>query len=322
VSGRRHVMDSAGSTYEDCVRLFLGRIASLISVPREKDFGIDFYFHPRIPSGPRTETVAELGSLQVKGGAQDLVYGGLNARDEWQEYEFAWLRSLATPLYLARVDANCRSVELFSLWPLWLIFLKHTPFPFEVVFITHPESDEHHPWQDPVASPHPDGDGKGDGMEWTVDLGPPILRLTQDKLDDGAFRQRAITVLRQWIIYDRLTLMRYHQGIPVLDGITEWKTDYPQALEVRTWQRWNSQPGANIAHLCQTIAPMLINLGAHLQWQDDWAAYKLIPVLEWINERGQLDRMGQGLLEGLLGTQARGIGPGDVVPESHRNRAD
>jgi len=318
VSGRRHVMDSAGSTYENCANFFLGRIASMVPVPREKDFGIDFYFQPRIPSGPRTETVAELGSLQVKGGEEGLAYGGLNSRGEWREYEFIWLRSLATPLYLARVDADCRSVELFSLWPLWLIFLKHTAFPFEVVFTTRAEADEHYIWQQPTSSHHPDGVGKGDGMQWTVDLGPPMLRLTQEKLADAAFRQRAIAVLRQWIIYDRLALMRYHQGIPVLDGITKWRTDYPHALEVITWQRWDARPGANIARLCQTIAPMLVNLGVHLQWQNGQAAYKLIPVLEWLDGEGRLDPIGKGLLEGLHGTQARGVGPAGIVPESHR----
>jgi hypothetical protein len=100
-------MDSAGASYEDCVRLLVGRLASLVHVPREKDFGIDFYVQPRVPVGPRTETVIELASLQVKGGHESLSYGGLNENGEWREYEFTWLRSLAIPLYLARVDANC-----------------------------------------------------------------------------------------------------------------------------------------------------------------------------------------------------------------------
>jgi hypothetical protein len=311
-------MDSAGSTYEDCVRLFLGHIASLVPVPREKDFGIDFYFQPRVPSGPRTETVAELGSVQVKGGEQGFAYGGLNSRGEWQEYEFTWLRSLAIPLYLARVDAECRTVELFSLWPLWLIFWRQAVSPFEVVFTTQPGATELHAWREPLASRHPKGTGKGDGMRWTVDLGPPLLRLTSKNLKDAAFRQRAIAALRTWIAHDRLTLMRHHQFIPVLAGITGWRTDPPAVLEVRTWQFWDSRPGANIARLCRTAAPMLVNLGAHLQWQDDWAAYKLVPILEWLDAQGHLDPMGKGLLDGLRGTQARGVGPADVVPESHR----
>lgn len=317
MTGRRHVMDSAGSTYEDCVRLFLGRIASLVQVPREKDFGIDFYLQPRIPAGPRTETLAELGSLQVKGGDQGFAYGGIDSHGEWREYEFTWLRSLVTPLYLARVDSACTAVELFSLWPLWLIFWRQAASPFEVILTTQPGDAETHAWRDPQASRHPDRTAKGDAMRWIVDLGPPFLRLTGENLNDAGFQQRAIAILRVWIAHDRLTLMRYHQFIPVLTGITGWRADPPDVLEERTWQFWDARPGANIARLCRTAGPMLVNLGAHLQWQDDWGAYKLVPILEWLDEHGHLDAMGQGLLDGLRGTQARGVGPADVVPESH-----
>lgn len=316
MSGRRHVMDSVGSTYEDCVHLFVGRIASLVQIPREKDFGIDFYCQPRVPAGAQTETVAETGSLQVKGGRAKLAYGGLNERGEWPEYQFTWLRSLATPLYLAQVDAGCSAVELFSIWPLWWIFWQQAVSPFEVVFTTLPAETDSFIWQGPQASPHPKGAGKGDGMRWTVHLGPPFLRLTGDDLNDPIFRQKVVAILRTWIIYDRLTLMRYHQFIPVLVGITGWKTNFPEILEARTWQFWDAQPGANITRLCQTVTPMLVNLAVHLQWQNDQAAYKLVPVLEWLDGQSHLDQIGKGLLDGLHRTQAKGVGPADEILNS------
>ena len=64
--GRRHIMDSVGSTHEDCVRLLLGRIASLVQVPREKDFGIDFYLQPRIAAGPRTNAGRSAWPLDIR----------------------------------------------------------------------------------------------------------------------------------------------------------------------------------------------------------------------------------------------------------------
>jgi len=313
VPGRRHVMDSAGSTYEDFVSFLLGRISSLVRVPREKDFGIDFYCQPRVSAGPRTETVAELGSIQVKGGDAELTYGGMNQRGEWREYEFAWLRSLVTPLYLARVNANCSEVDLYSIWPLWLIFWRQSANPFRVVFVTQPAERDSHPWQDPQSSPHPEGAGKGDGAVWSVDLGPPFLRLTNEKLNDAEFGLQAVAILRTRILYDRLTLMRFHQFIPWLTGITNWKTDCIDSIEMRTWQFWGTQPGENISRLCLTAAPILVSLGTHLQWQNDKAAYELIPVLEWLELKGHLDPMGKGLLDGLRETKAKDIGPGDEI---------
>jgi hypothetical protein len=86
------------------------------------------------PAGAWIETVSELGSLQVKGEQAELAYGGLDKHGNWYEYQFTWLRSLATPVHLARVDAAFRSVEFFSIWPSWLIFWRQSVDPFEVVF--------------------------------------------------------------------------------------------------------------------------------------------------------------------------------------------
>jgi hypothetical protein len=272
-------MDSTGDSYEDCAAHLLGRIASMIRVPGKKDFGVDFYFQPRVQVTKYTETVKELGSIQVKGGDEELSFGGLNDKNEWREYEFIWLKSQATPLYLAHVDKDQSSVELFSIWAMWPIFWPQAPNPFEVVFTTAAAGDDLFVWQEPRAVPDECGKEHGDGKRWTVHLGPPVLRLTNEELKDPAFRLRAVAILRTWIAFDRLTMIRYQQFIPWLQGITRWTTNSPNILEVKNWQFWDKQPGANIARLCQTAAPMLISLGTHLQWQNDGAAYDLLPVL-------------------------------------------
>jgi len=309
MSGRRHVMDSAGDSYEDCAAHLLGRIASMIRVPGKKDFGVDFYFQPRVQLTKYTETVTELGSIQVKGGDEELSFGGLDDHNHWREYEFVWLKSQATPLYLARVDADHTSVELFSIWPLWRVFWPQAINPFEVVFTTARADDETFVWQNPQPAPDDRGQGHGDGQQWTVHLGPPFLRLTNEELSNPGFRLRAVAILRTWIAHDRLTMIRYQQFIPWLRGIIDWRTNSPEVLKVVEWQFWDRQPGANIARLCQTAAPMLVSLGTHLQWQNDRAAYDLLPALRWINNQGLLDPMGQGLIEGLEKAQAKGGGP-------------
>jgi len=302
MSGRRSVIDSRGGTYEDCANFLIGQIANLTAVPRERDFGIDFYCEPRLPIAAGSETVAGLCSLQVKGGVATLAFGGLNERGDWKEYEYGWLRSQAIPLYLARVSAACDSVELFSLWPLWLIFWRQTVLPFEVVLET--SAPGRSSWKEPVSQPHPKGAGLGDGNRWTVDLGPPFLMLTNEKLKDEIFRQQAVTILRTRIHYDRTNLMRYLQFIPMLTGITDWSTNSLELSEVREWQFWSSTPGENIRRLCLTAGPLLVNLGIHLQWQNDLTtAFKLIPLLDWIKESHYLDEIGCGLLRNLHAAQ-------------------
>jgi hypothetical protein len=106
-------------------------------------------------------------------------------------------------------------------------------------------------------------------------------------------------------------MLRYQQFIPWLRGIISWKTNSPEVLQVMEWQFWDKKPGANIARLCQTAAPMLVSLGTHLQWQNDHGAYDLLPALKWINSQGLLDSMGRGLIENLERAQAKGVGPAD-----------
>jgi hypothetical protein len=106
-------------------------------------------------------------------------------------------------------------------------------------------------------------------------------------------------------------MMRYQQFIPWLRGIISWRTNNPEVLQEMTWQFWDRKPGANIARLCQTAAPMLVSLGTHLQWQNDRAAYDLLPALRWINSQGLLNPMGQGLIENLERAQAKGGGLAD-----------
>lgn len=313
MSGRRHRIDATGNSYEDCVQLLLGQLASLVRVPREKDFGIDFYCQPRVADSAHTETVTDLAAVQVKGGRERLAYGGLDRHSRWREYEFSWLRSLAVPLYLARVNRTLTAVELFSLWPLWLIFWRQAVLPFEVLFVTG-EAKGVEAWRMPEPRRHRSGARHGDGLRWTVHLGKPFLRLTSDELTQDESRRQIGATLRTWIAADRLTVMRFQQFIPVLSGITEWETNRPQVSQTRTWQFWDRTPGANIDRLCRTAAPMLVNLGAHLQWQDNPSAYALIPVLEWLESRHQLDEMGVGLLNGLRSTKSRGVGPASDLP--------
>jgi hypothetical protein len=304
MAGQRHRMDSSGSSYEDYAKSLIGRFAALIPVQRERDFGLDFFCQPLVTAGKNTETVTELAALQVKGGIQKLTYGGLDRRGKWRPQQFTWLRSLATPLYLVRVDKDFSSVQLFSLWPIWWIFWQ-AGHPFRVDFITRGPSSRLHLWQKPECSPCKGGGSNGDGMQWTVDLGPPLLRLTNENLNDSVFRETATAILRTWILHDRLTLMYFHLSVPVVTSISQWSTN---ALDVRGLGSgisyfWNSMPGMNLSSLCQTISPMLVNLGLNLSSQNDEAAYRLISVLEWIEGRGQLDEVGKGLLDDLRRTQ-------------------
>lgn len=307
MAGRRHLMDRVGAEYESTAHALLTPLASLVPVPRQDDFGIDFYCHVRASTGRHTETVSHLAALQVKGGEAGLTYGGLDASGEWKKHEIAWLMSLSVPLYLLHIPQDRRAVAMYSLGPVWHRFMAQTVYPFEISCVTRPTCDDTN-WQlaEPTSSAASD---RGDGRRWVIDLGPPLLQVSVDDASDPESRENRCSVLRHWIAHDRQNVMRFQQGVPVVTCITSWKTNSLDGVRKAIAQHWSTPPGENITPLCQTAEPLLVNLGIHLQWQNDPAAYALIPTLQWLNDRQQLGGIGRGLLERLVQNQNRGAAP-------------
>jgi hypothetical protein len=283
------------------------KIAAMTPVPQEQDFGNDYFCEPRVSLTSTTETVSSLCLIQVKGGCATLTYGGLDRKKEWMRYELDWLISLAAPLFLAHVDRNCTYVDLYSLWQMWWIFMQ-AGMPYQIICRHQPASEKPYDWKKPTDEEKPEGKGNGDGKMWTVELGPPFLRLTAMNLRDSEFSTRAAAILNWWSQWDRITLLRLHQGVRVLNAPMKWSTN-SMGFAAGTLMAWNWQPGVNLQPLLQAFVPVLVNLGVHLQWQDNMDAYKLIPILQWMNKSGQLDELGKGLLKGLRETKAAGESP-------------
>src|SRR5690349_6380394 len=99
------------------------------------------------------------------------------------------------------VERSMSEVEFFSIWPIWLIFWKQVAAPFEIVLETQAPGLSRN-WEKPKNEEFQQPGG-GDVMRWTVDLGPPFLRLTTSDVEDADFRTKAVAFLRGRIAYDR-----------------------------------------------------------------------------------------------------------------------
>jgi hypothetical protein len=294
--GRQLDIASTGASYEATFSSLADRIASVTSVPRPHDFGIDFYCQPRLPLDERTETVRGLFGVQVKGGQQDQIeFGGKD-----RNFEIDWLRSLAAPLFIVRVDANHSYADFYSLHPIWPALIEPRP-SVKIICTTLPYAENTFEYRNP-SSEERDGE-----TIWRACLGPPFLRLTHDGLNAPARKAEALHVLSVWLAVERISLVRFNLGINVFQHVLQWRTNAIGILGAQMY--WSAKPGPNTGRLAESLSPGVTNLGAHLQWQDDPAAYRLIPFLEWLRDQGALDGFGFGLLEGLLRTQSQGLPP-------------
>jgi hypothetical protein len=307
MAGRRLDVDSIGESYEVFAESVLSRIATLTRIGTKQDFGTDTYCQPRVAIGAHLEAVTELCLLQVKGGSSPLGYGGVDASGQWKGYEFDWLKNLWAPLYLATVDPQYQKVDVFSLWPIWWVMWQ-CGTPFRIVFSWREATASAYTFSQPTREPTSGRAGMGDGHTWALDLGPPLLQLTHQNLNDDSFRNQAVEIFRYWIRIDRQTVARFHAGVPFVEAVHAWVTNQlpgaHQSLLV-----WDPRPGMNIEWLARALVPSLLGLGVHLQWQGNRDAYRLIPLLEWVEENNYGNEFTRSLLQGLSRTQRDGVSP-------------
>jgi hypothetical protein len=307
MAGRRLDVDSIGESYEVFAESVLSRIATLTRIGTKQDFGTDTYCEPRVAVGARMEAVTELCLLQVKGGSSPLVYGGVDGAGQWKGYEFEWLKNLWAPLYLAAVDAEYQRVDLFSLWPTWWLMWQ-CGTPFKIVFSRRDATTSAYTWTQPTSELAASSAGMGDGHTWTIDLGPPLLRLTHQHLNDDSFRNRAVEIFRYWIQADRQTVALFHTRVPFIRAILAWVTNqmpgaYQELLAI------DKRPGMNIEILARALVPPLLGLGAHLQHQGNRDAFRLIPILEWVESNGYGNLITPQLLQNLARAQREDVNP-------------
>jgi len=293
MTGRQLNIQSLGAGYESFVATVVGRIAAMVDVRREHDYGVDFYVLPRVPLSTTTETAIELCALQVKGGAQDeLSFGGVGKDGAWKAHELNWLRTLNVPLYAASVDKNYSEVSLYTLNPALGVFWRSGQ-PFEIrCRFSAPSPEQDHTFVAPEPSADPLGAGKGDGNRWTVELGPPFLHLRLQDLEASSFREMARDILLAWIQTDRVSLSYLHMGVPRQHILMGYRTNRVPNV-VQHLMFWNPTPGASSTGIEQAVGAIATVLIQHLLGQKDGPSLSAwLPALEWLNARGTLDGFG------------------------------
>jgi hypothetical protein len=171
--GRQLNRSLVGERYEKAFDAIVSRFLSVVRVPRPDDYGIDAYCHILRPVDAISKTVGGAFGVQVRGPRCHLEFGGMNDRGTvWKAYEVEWLRSLAVPVYVARLNAECTRVDFYSLWPVWLV-LGGSPASFRIVCEFDDPSDS--PFILPEATKEADG-AYGDR---TISFTPPWTSFSQ-----------------------------------------------------------------------------------------------------------------------------------------------
>lgn len=307
MTGRQGDVAVEGSQNESLAAYLLGHLCAPVKVPREHDFGIDYFCQLYAPGGRRSVDSRDLFAVQVKGGNDSVVHYGGVRENQWRSYEIAWLRSVMIPLFVARTDMSAGTISLHSMGPVWRV-LWQTEQPFEINCVPGRASTEDVDIEE--ITREISSEAYGDKTIWTVPLGPPLLYFSNTELTNPDFAPNAQYVLKRQIEFERRNLLNFFQGVALHECLGRWRTnDFTSQARYHRAMFWDRTQGKNISLLASAVAPGLVNLGVHLQWQDNPDAYRLIAILEWLWEKGALDMFGIGLLTQLKDRQAQNLSP-------------
>ena len=127
-------------------------------------------------------------------------------------------------------------------------------------------------------------------------------------------RNQNARIIRTRIEIDQKSLTWFRLGIPFVHQISGWQTNR-EDIQIERRLLWNETPGMNIEPLAKAAEAVLTALGANLQWQNNPAAPKLIPVLQWLKDEGFLGGIGSGLLDGLQRNKMTVVQPSPACEE-------
>lgn len=268
--GQQLLSTNQGAQNERLADLLLSKICAVTRVPREQDYGLDFYCQLTQPDGHVVRTLPYSFGVQLKPRSTSNVvsYGGYaDSKDpsSWKAYEVEWLFTQALPFLIGlvtddRLDLYLTSVMWHARWeggrPFRVDLTPDTPNPVT--------KDGLLPVVEEVAG------APGDGKRWTIPLGPPIVSWSVAEAASETHLATVRQVLARALDVEKTNVLTHVQGVPYREWILNWSPNWlPAPTETRLGAMWfgNSGEGMNLERCARALGIALPALALNLQSQ-------------------------------------------------------
>jgi hypothetical protein len=272
---------------EPFVEYILSSVASVVRVPHEGDFGYDLLC--TILRKEEQLLIAEQPfNVQVKKNSEDIVYGKCK-KGKWKKYEVDWLQKQEQPLFIASVDIESLSLNLFSTHHMWFVF-QEVENPGQIVFVFNQERrniTEAGPisieeYKKPLRKNF--RQLAGDGFCYRIPLGKPFCtieleQLVGDKIGEHT-REYLRSSINQYIQLENYNINNYKKNIP----ISYYQERRESCVyEIRHFIPHKKRSDQQISNLLSTMQPAITYLFS--QWNssiDHYQFEKLLPIIALI----------------------------------------
>jgi hypothetical protein len=257
-----------GDRSEYLALYILSALGIVVPVPRQEDIGADFYCSLADLKENRL-TFHMPYIVQAKSrSVREISYGGVSEKGMWKKEEVDWLFSQELPLLIGMVDKERLTLDLYSTSNIWAACYTQRDCGQVVLIPDRVDSHEQVavPSKRPPATPWPAD--IGDGYVWEVPLGPPVVSISIDDIEDETSLVRFRGVLSQAVDLDQTNITYRRLNAHYSRWLHQFTTNEisPSQL-LGVFYAWNVTPGAHTSNQLQALAPILLALANNYKAQ-------------------------------------------------------
>ena len=261
MSGVRLYSFREGDRSEYLANYLLSGLGLVTVVPRQEDIGFDFYCQ-LADQEKGSLTFGYPFIVQVKSdGVDDISYGS-DKMAEWKREHIDWLFRLELPLLFGIVNKKKMQIDIYNCSAFRFLFVEN-PDPSIIEFKprnTLSTDDIGRP--NKVALSNWTDTNKGDGHKYIIDLGNPLVTITNDDiynhdilLHKKNILRNAVAMEQNNILYRKLTLPHFHWVL---------KIDTDKGFGAAWYYGSSNHPSVLTNHY-RTLGPGLISLAINLR---------------------------------------------------------
>ena len=280
--GKQANVTMRGAVNEDDAKAILRRLSSVIPVPRQDDYGIDFYCQEYSDETKTSHQVRSIYGVQIKPNLDEYALGNFDKKGQWKKYELTWYRTISIPCFLGIITNNGDQLAIYSLISLKCVFHKATSEPY-IIKVNSKNSEHSFRYEEPVVNKK-----NTEFEEWICNLGSPIIQLNRAQLNEKGLLDNCKTVLNKWISIDRMNALFLSFGI---DRVMSYKNWSPNIIhnndEITIWDYWQKPLNTTVLNNISSIAgPCLALINKNYEESNRESLPGVNEIHHWMKENG------------------------------------
>ena len=281
--GKQANVTKRGAINEDDAKSLLRRLSSVIPVPRQDDYGVDFYCQEYSDETKTSHQAKSIYGVQIKPNLNQYALGTFDHKGKWKKYELTWYRSLSIPCFLGIITDGGNQLLIYSLISLKCVFHKAITEQYRII-VKSECIGKHFQFEEPVVN------NANEFEEWICNLGLPIIRLNRTQLKSEELICNCRNVLNKWISMDRMNAFFLNSGIDRVVSYKNWSPNKLHSHEATIWDYWQRPIQREVLYNISRIAgPCLALMNKNHEESTGESLPGLKELHKWMTDNGFAD---------------------------------